>query len=143
MLKNAPLSVKLLLILIFPLLGFLAFAGVYVTGKYHTLTEMDRTVMASGTAQKISAVVTSLQRERGASGVFIGSGGTSMRDALSQFRIDSDTTIKALRSLSTEASAELIEVLGGLDEIATLRQQVDAQSINSGESGARDRKSVV
>nr|WP_313403708.1 methyl-accepting chemotaxis protein [Pseudomonas sp.] len=137
MLKNAPLSVKLLLILIFPLLGFLAFAGVYVTGKYHTLTEMDRTVTASGTAQKISAVVTSLQRERGASGVFIGSGGTSMRDALSQFRIDSDTTIKALRSLSTEASAELIEVLGGLDEIATLRQQVDAQSINSGESGAR------
>lgn len=137
MLKNAPLSVKLLLILIFPLLGFLAFAGVYVTGKYHTLTEMDRTVMASGTAQKISAVVTSLQRERGASGVFIGSGGTSMRDALNQFRIDSDTTIKALRSLSTEASAELIEVLGGLDEIATLRQQVDAQSINSGESGAR------
>ena len=137
MLKNAPLSVKLLLILIFPLLGFLAFAGVYVTGKYHTLTEMDRTVTASGTAQKISAVVTSLQRERGASGVFIGSDGTSMRDALSQFRIDSDTTIKALRSLSTEASAELIEVLGGLDEIATLRQQVDAQSINSGESGAR------
>lgn len=137
MLRNAPLSVKLLLILIFPLLGFLAFAGVYVTGKYNTLTEMDRTVTASGTAQKISAVVTSLQRERGASGVFIGSGGTSMRDALSQFRIDSDTTIKALRSLSTEASAELIEVLGGLDEIATLRQQVDAQSINSGESGAR------
>jgi methyl-accepting chemotaxis protein len=137
MLRNAPLSVKLLLILIFPLLGFLAFAGVYVTGKYHTLTEMDRTVTASGTAQKISAVVTSLQRERGASGVFIGSGGTSMRDALNQFRIDSDTTIKALRSLSTEASAELIEVLGGLDEIATLRQQVDAQSINSGESGAR------
>ncbi|PKQ38979.1 chemotaxis protein [Pseudomonas sp. YY-1] len=143
MLKNAPLSVKLLLILIFPLLGFLAFSTLYVAGKYETLSEMKHTLAASDTAQQISAAVTALQRERGASGVFLGSGGTSMRDALSQFRLDSDAAITSLRSLSAESSAELNEVLGGLNDIVTLRQQVDAQSINSSESGARYTRLIV
>ena len=143
MLKNAPLSVKLLLILIFPLLGFLAFSALYVAGKYETLSEMKHTLAASDTAQQISAAVTALQRERGASGVFLGSGGTSMRDALSQFRLDSDAAITSLRSLSAESSAELNEVLGGLNDIVTLRQQVDAQSINSSESGARYTRLIV
>ena len=143
MLKNAPLSVKLLLILIFPLLGFLAFSALYVAGKYETLSEMKHTLAASDTAQQISAAVTALQRERGASGVFLGSGGTSMRDALSQFRLDSDAAITSLRSLSAESSAELNEVLGGLNDIVILRQQVDAQSINSSESGARYTRLIV
>ena len=143
MLKNAPLSVKLLLILIFPLLGFLAFSALYVAGKYEILSEMKHTLTASDTAQQISAAVTALQRERGASGVFLGSGGTSMRDALSQFRLDSDAAITSLRSLSAESSAELNEVLGGLNDIVTLRQQVDAQSINSSESGARYTRLIV
>ena len=143
MLKNAPLSVKLLLILIFPLLGFLAFSALYVAGKYETLSEMKHTLAASDTAQQISATVTALQRERGASGVFLGSGGTSMRDALSQFRLDSDAAITSLRSLSAESSAELNEVLGGLNDIVILRQQVDAQSINSSESGARYTRLIV
>ena len=143
MLKNAPLSVKLLLILIFPLLGFLAFSALYVAGKYETLSEMKHTLAASDTAQQISVAVTALQRERGASGVFLGSGGTSMRDALSQFRLDSDAAITSLRSLSAESSAELNEVLGGLNDIVTLRQQVDAQSINSSESGARYTRLIV
>ena len=143
MLKNAPLSVKLLLILIFPLLGFLAFSALYVAGKYEILSEMKHTLAASDTAQQISAAVTALQRERGASGVFLGSGGTSMRDALSQFRLDSDAAITSLRSLSAESSAELNEVLGGLNDIVILRQQVDAQSINSSESGARYTRLIV
>ncbi|WGL62512.1 methyl-accepting chemotaxis protein [Pseudomonas sp. CW003PS] len=143
MLKNAPLSVKLLLILIFPLLGFLAFSALYVAGKYETLSEMKHTLAASDTAQQISAAVTALQRERGASSVFLGSGGTSMRDALNQFRLDSDAAITSLRSLSAESSAELNEVLGGLNDIVILRQQVDAQSINSSESGARYTRLIV
>ncbi|WP_275545863.1 methyl-accepting chemotaxis protein [Pseudomonas sp. Marseille-Q0931] len=134
MLKNAPLSVKLLLILIFPLLGFLAFAGVYVTGKYQTLTEMDRTVTASGAAQKISAVITALQRERGASGVFIGSSGTAMRDKLAEYRRDSDAAADHLRA---QGSNDMNEALRALDELGALRPQVDALSLNSTNSGSR------
>ena len=137
MLKNAPLSVKLLLILIFPLLGFLAFSGVYVAGKYQTLSEMNHTVAASATAQKISAVVTALQRERGASGVFIGSRGTAMREQLQQFRLDSDDSAKQMQALAANASTGLEKVLEELQNIGALRQQIDALSINSTESGAR------
>ncbi|VEE16785.1 methyl-accepting chemotaxis protein [Ectopseudomonas mendocina] len=136
MLKNAPLSVKLLLILIFPLLGFLAFAGVYVAGKYQTLTEMDRTVTASGAAQKISAVITSLQRERGASGVFIGSSGKAMRDKLTEYRRDTDIAAGNLRTLA-QGSNGMDETLRALDELGTLRPQVDALSLSSTDSGTR------
>lgn len=137
MLKNAPLSVKLLLILIFPLLGFLAFAGVYVAGKYHTLTEMDRTMTASATAQKISVVITALQRERGASGVFIGSQGNSMRDKLAEYRRDTDAATGQMRALSQQGSASMDEALRALDELNALRPQVDALSLNSTDSGNR------
>nr|WP_322981388.1 methyl-accepting chemotaxis protein [Pseudomonas sp. C11] len=137
MLKNAPLSVKLLLILTFPLLGFLAFAGMYVAGKYQTLSEMNHTVIASSTAQEISNLVTALQRERGASGVFLGSKGTSMGDALKQFRLDSDKTTKQVQALSADATAGLEQVLKDLTTISTLREQVDKLTINSGESGTR------
>ncbi|WP_061237679.1 methyl-accepting chemotaxis protein [Ectopseudomonas composti] len=137
MLKNAPLSVKLLLILIFPLLGFLAFSGMYLAGKYQTLSEMNRTLTASATAQKISILVTALQRERGASGVFLGSKGTAMADALKQFRLDSDTAARQMQTLSADATAGLEQVLQDLETISALREQVDKQAINSGESGAR------
>lgn len=137
MLKNAPLSVKLLLILIFPLLGFLAFAGVYVTGKYHTLTEMDHTVTASGAAQKISAVITSLQRERGASGVFLGSSGKTMGDKLAEYRRDTDAATAQMRALSDQGSSGMDEALRALDELAALRPQIDALSLSSTDSGTR------
>ena len=49
MLTNAPLRLKLLLILFFPLLGFLALAGFYLSDNYRTLRDMESTVSASRT----------------------------------------------------------------------------------------------
>ncbi len=143
MFRNAPLSVKLMLILIFPLLGFLAFAGVYVAGKYHTLSEMDRTVTASGAAQKISAVITSLQRERGASGVFIGSKGQSMRDSLAEYRRGTDAATARMRALSEQGANDMTEALRALDELGTLRQQVDSLALSGTDSGARYTKLIM
>jgi len=51
MLRNAPLSTKLLLILMLPLLGFLAFAGLFVADKSQTLGAMNHAVTAAGLAQ--------------------------------------------------------------------------------------------
>ncbi|VXD05174.1 Chemotaxis protein [Pseudomonas sp. 8Z] len=137
MLKNAPLSTKLLLIVLFPLLGFLLFCAMDVANQYQTLRETNHTVVAIDTAQHISTAVTALQRERGASGVFITSKGAAMRDALAQFRRDSDAAIKQLQSLSSTATTDLNAVLKGLGEIAELRKQVDALALTGAESGAR------
>nr|WP_053139594.1 methyl-accepting chemotaxis protein [Pseudomonas sp. MIACH] len=137
MLKNAPLRLKLLLILLLPMLGFLTLAGVFVVDNYKTLRDMNTTVMASATAQKLSQLITTLQRERGASGVFLGSGGKSMGDRMVQMRRDSSTAVEVVRGVSTSGNANLDDVLRALDQLPAMREQVDKLSINSTESGAR------
>ncbi|SEC15103.1 methyl-accepting chemotaxis protein [Pseudomonas marginalis] len=137
MLKNAPLRLKLLLILLLPMLGFLTLAGVFVVDNYKTLRDMNTTVMASATAQKLSQLITTLQRERGASGVFLGSGGKSMGDRMVQMRRDSSAAVEVVRGLSTSGGANLDNVLRALDQLPAMRGQVDKLSINSTESGAR------
>ncbi|RMQ49441.1 Methyl-accepting chemotaxis protein [Pseudomonas cichorii] len=137
MLKNAPLRIKLLLILLLPLLGFLILAGVFVSNNYKTLNDMNKTVTASATAQKLSHLITTLQRERGASGVFLGSRGTSMGDRLGQMRKDSDTAMAAVRDLPNRGASDLDNVLRALDGVQQTRTNVDKLSIKSTESGAR------
>jgi len=137
MLKNAPLRLKLLLILLLPMLGFLILAGVFVVDNYKTLRDMNTTVMASATAQKLSQLITTLQRERGASGVFLGSGGKSMGERMVQMRRDSSAAVEVVRGLSTSGGANLDNVLRALDQLPAMRGQVDKLSINSTESGAR------
>ncbi|WP_323147183.1 methyl-accepting chemotaxis protein [Pseudomonas marginalis] len=137
MLKNAPLRLKLLLILLLPMLGFLTLAGVFVVDNYKTLRDMNTTVIASATAQKLSQLITTLQRERGASGVFLGSGGKSMGERMVQMRRDSSAAVEVVRGLSTSGGANLDNVLRALDQLPAMRGQVDKLSINSTESGAR------
>ncbi|WP_447893308.1 methyl-accepting chemotaxis protein [Pseudomonas marginalis] len=93
--------------------------------------------MASATAQKLSQLITTLQRERGASGVFLGSGGKSMGERMVQMRRDSSAAVEVVRGLSTSGGANLDNVLRALDQLPAMRGQVDKLSINSTESGAR------
>ncbi len=137
MLRNAPLSTKLLLILMFPLLGFLVFAGIFVADKRETLSEMNRAVTATGTAQKLSDVVTTIQLERGASAVFLGSGGKTMQDKLKVLRQETDRAVSAMHAQSTEGLIAPDKMLRAIDGLAGLRQQVDTLAINNGESGTR------
>ncbi|WNW09962.1 methyl-accepting chemotaxis protein [Pseudomonas sp. DTU_2021_1001937_2_SI_NGA_ILE_001] len=137
MIKNASLSTKLLLILILPLLGFLAFAGIFVADKRQTLTEMNRAVNATNAAQKLSDVVTTIQRERGASGVFLGSGGKTMQDKLKSLRQETDKAVSAMRAQSTEDLPSPNRMLQAMNDLTELRQKVDSLAINNTESGTR------
>ncbi|WP_170252190.1 methyl-accepting chemotaxis protein [Pseudomonas marginalis] len=121
----------------FPLLGFLVFAGIFVADKRETLSEMNRAVTATGTAQKLSDVVTTIQRERGASGVFLGSGGKTMQDKLKVLRQETDRAVSAMHAQSTEGLIAPDKMLRAIDGLAGLRQQVDTLAINNGESGTR------
>ncbi|WP_046236575.1 methyl-accepting chemotaxis protein [Pseudomonas syringae pv. coryli] len=137
MLRNAPLSMKLLLILIFPLLGFLAFAGLFVADKSENLGDMRRAVTATAVAQKLSNVVTTIQRERGASGVFLGSGGKSMQDKLKAFRQETDKAISEMRAQSTDGIPSPDKVFRALDDLTALRLKIDTLGINNTESSTR------
>ncbi|GKQ32188.1 methyl-accepting chemotaxis protein [Pseudomonas syringae pv. theae] len=131
------MSIKLLLILMFPLLGFLAFAGIFVADKSENLGDMRRAVTATSAAQKLSNIVTTLQRERGASGVFLGSGGKSMQDKLKTFRQETDKAIVEMRAQSADGIPGLEKVNRALDDLIALRLKVDALSINGTESSTR------
>ncbi|RML39341.1 Methyl-accepting chemotaxis protein [Pseudomonas syringae pv. ribicola] len=131
------MSIKLLLILMFPLLGFLAFAGIFVADKSETFGENSRAVTATNAAQKLSDVVTTLQRERGASGVFLGSGGKSMQDKLKTFRQETDKAMGEMRAQSTQDIPGTANVLRALDDVIALRLKVDGLAINNTESGTR------
>ncbi|MHB9367945.1 methyl-accepting chemotaxis protein [Pseudomonas amygdali] len=137
MLRNAPLSMKLLLILIFPLLGFLAFAGLFVADKSENLGDMRRAVTATAVAQKLSNVVTTIQRERGASGVFLGSGGKSMQDKLKTFRQETDKAISEMRAQLTDGIPGPDKVYRALDDLTALRLKIDTLGINNTESSTR------
>ncbi|MFS0824944.1 methyl-accepting chemotaxis protein [Pseudomonas phoenicis] len=121
----------------FPLLGFLAFAGIYVADKRETLSEMNRAVNATNAARKLSDVVTTIQRERGASGVFLGSNGKTMQDKLHSLRGETDQTVNAMRAQSLEGLPVPDKMLRALNDLADLRRSVDTLAINNVESGAR------
>ncbi len=137
MLRNIPLSLKLLLILACPLLGFLWLAALQVNSSYQTLQEMEQTQEASVVAQKVSQLITVLQRERGASGVFLGSQGKNMQDVLLRMRGQTDTALADARNLAGSADAGLDEALATLGGLDAMRGQIDKLAINNRESGAR------
>ncbi|MBD9396164.1 methyl-accepting chemotaxis protein [Pseudomonas sp. PDM11] len=136
MLRNIPLSLKLLLILACPLLGFLWLAALQVNSSYQTLQEMEQTQEASVVAQKVSQLITVLQRERGASGVFLGSQGKNMQDVLLRLRGQTDTALADARALG-DVDAGLSEALAALSGLDAMRGQIDKLAINNRESGAR------
>ncbi|KWT12788.1 MULTISPECIES: methyl-accepting chemotaxis protein [Pseudomonas syringae group] len=121
----------------FPLLGFLAFAGLFVADKSENLGDMRRAVTATAVAQKLSNVVTTLQRERGASGVFLGSGGKSMQDKLKAFRQETEKAISEMRAQSTDGIPGPDKVYRALDDLTALRLKVDTLGINNTESSTR------
>ncbi|MBA1257185.1 methyl-accepting chemotaxis protein [Pseudomonas oryzihabitans] len=136
MLKNAALSTKLLLILLLPLTGFLLICGLFLKERYQTLENLDHTVTASATAQDVSTLITNLQRERGASGAFLSSGGTAVRDDLRTYRQDSDQAQGALRARVASDDTALQPVLKLLDGLPGVRTTVDGLTISGTQSSA-------
>ena len=137
MLRNIPLSAKLLLILASPMLGFLWLAGLYVADSYSTLRQMERTVEVSEAAQAVSQLITALQRERGASGVYLGSQGQTMARQLPGMRQATDAALDGARRLSERNGALVDNALSALGELQTVRSQIDKLAISNVESGTR------
>lgn len=137
MLRNIRLSLKLILILACPMIGFLWLAGSYISDSYNTVRQMEKTVEASEVAQTVSHLITALQRERGASGVYLGSQGRIMGRRLPEMRQATDKALDDARALSVRNGALIGTALTALDELQPLRAQVDKLAISNVESGAR------
>ncbi len=89
-LKNLPLKIKILLIVILPLAGYLGVSGITIVKDYQQLKSYTAINDLSILSKHISNLVHELQKERGASAGFLGSKGQKFRDKLSSQRRETD-----------------------------------------------------
>ena len=89
-LKNLPLKIKILLIVILPLAGYLGVSGITLIKDYQQLKSYTAIHDLSILSNHISSLVHELQKERGASAGFLGSKGQKFRDKLSSQKRETD-----------------------------------------------------
>ena len=80
--KKLGLAHKMLLVVCLPLLALLFFSGRYVYERYRAEQEMSQAQAALGVVREAAQLAHELQKERGMSAGFLGSGGNKFRDAL-------------------------------------------------------------
>ncbi len=113
-LNNLKIKNKLILMLIFPIVGLLYFAVSSIVDKNNVSNEIADLEQLSELAVKISATVHETQKERGATGVFMGSKGTKFTTELPAQRNDTDkryaNSIRFLKILTAPGSVEILRI---------------------------------
>ncbi len=97
-LKNLPLKIKILLIVILPLAGYLGVSGITLVKNYQQLKSYTAIYDLSILSNHISSLVHELQKERGASAGFLGSKGQKFSNKLSTQRRETDAKRTTLNS---------------------------------------------
>ena len=98
LLSRAPIRQKLVYLLAMPIIGLLAFSGLSTVESYLAADRMAKVSTLAELAPDISAVVHELQKERGRSAGFIGSGGKKFATELPEQRKTTDTQHRRLTS---------------------------------------------
>ncbi|MDH5681431.1 MAG: nitrate- and nitrite sensing domain-containing protein, partial [Spirochaetota bacterium] len=138
--KKMTLKTKLILLLMLPAipLGYLA-ADSMVT-KIGVAKEMEAVQKLSRLNVRISSLVHETQKERGATGLFLGSGGKEFEQELKKQRIETDNRISKLdillsnmkiKSYDSELEAFINGALGDLKRIKEVRNKVISLSIQT------------
>ncbi|MBT1445513.1 methyl-accepting chemotaxis protein [Shewanella sp. JM162201] len=129
------LKTKLLLVFIPPLLGFLAFGGVLLTEKMEELDSLNEVEELSELAVNASALVHELQKERGMSAGFLGSGGKNFAGQLPGQRSQSDERLKDLngylgsREFADAVNGKVSRAKDDLNRLSAMRSNIDGLSV--------------
>ncbi|MBL7645689.1 MAG: nitrate- and nitrite sensing domain-containing protein [Candidatus Hydrogenedentes bacterium] len=111
-----------------------------IAGNYRDIREADRVERIAGLVVSLGDFVHESQTERGASSGFLGSGGAKFGAELAAQRQKTDPAREALLAflegtdlgfLGDEFGGQVTEIVGRLDALAGLRDQVDAQAIKA------------
>jgi len=131
---------KLVVMLLAPLLGLIYFAQVQVSDSLIKSKEMSQLNQLSVLSTHISSLVHELQKERGASAGFMGSGGKKFVAELPIQRTETDTKLVELKSVLTDINTgdygmvfqqQLNGGLRLLDQLQTKRQAISSLSIKT------------
>ena len=105
-LNNLKMRDKLILLLVFPIAGLVYFSVQGIRDTHSEVKEMERVGNLSSLAVKISALTHELQKERGATNLFLGSKGTEFASEVSEQRKESDKRIIDLKTFITGFDSE-------------------------------------
>ncbi|WP_043759818.1 methyl-accepting chemotaxis protein [Aeromonas taiwanensis] len=125
--KKLGLAHKMLLVVCLPLLALLFFSGRYVYERYQVEQEMSEALAALAVVKEAAQLAHELQKERGMSAGFLGSGGNKFRDALPTQRKVVDTLLQ--RFQQDPALLALTEVQQGLAGLTAMRERVSALGV--------------
>ena len=132
------LRTKLGVMLAVPLLALIAFSVVQIRDSASTVSELDSLTELSDLAVTVSAFVHETQKERGASGLYMGSGGTNFSDKLAdqralteQRRADYTAFFASFdpSAFGQEFAGRLVTAQQFVDRLDGHRSNVDALSI--------------
>ena len=138
------LMLRILCALLVPSLGLIAAATVIVLDKASTVREMQNLTMLTGLATTISGLVHEMQKERGASAVFLGSNGQQLKREVPEQRLLTDDQRKRLDATVMEFNAGsgsrlatiLNEAMTQVGRLDTIRRDIGELKISAAESNA-------
>ncbi len=134
-LDNMRIRVRIALIATLPMLAVLFFAGSAVWDQNQIVREMDKVTELANMAGGISSLVHELQKERGTSAGFLGSGGGGQfRDKMVAQRKNTDSRIKAAMLALDQGkrlglAAKVAPALKDLEQLSAKRGAVDGQKL--------------
>ncbi len=143
LLQNLPLKIKITLIILLPMCGYLVSSGLNIFSNYGQFTSARDVITMVEFDQQISLLVHELQSERGASSGFLGSKGQKFGDVLNKQHSETDqkalTFHKAAAILQKKAiGATLTEQIQRVDlllnELANTRRMVLSQQMETKEA---------
>ncbi|AUN95001.1 methyl-accepting chemotaxis protein [Pseudazoarcus pumilus] len=135
---------RLTLLVAIPLAALIVFAGLGIHAGWQKYRSAAITQELMSISVAANDLIHRMQVERGASGVFLSSGGQRFADPLPGYRAETGTALQALQArIDATGSASLPDVAvvldaarERLDGLAATRAAIDAQEMDAGTSGA-------
>lgn len=148
---NLRLRGRVTLAALLPVAGMLLLAAVITVSRWNAYQTSKQLEQLIDLATDLSATVDQLQKERGASALFLGSRGSQFGDPLQRQRGATDKSLDNLRNVLAATAAKNLggdlmvrmnATLGDLGELGALRQRIDSLAIDGPTSFATYTKSI-
>jgi methyl-accepting chemotaxis protein len=134
-LKNLSIRSTIIFLLTLPLLSMAYFSYLSIHSEYNAAQEMDKIEQQVYLATNISALVHELQKERGSTAVYMGSGGKKYSSEVSSQRLTTDEKKNQLDVFlqdfdqSTLADQTLKKTLGELAQLSNIRKNATSLGV--------------
>lgn len=140
--NNLSIRSKLFGLTLFPLLGFICFAGYNFIQTYQEKTILKEMLVLTNSASVSALLVHELQKERGASAGYLASQGSKFQQAIIKHRQTTDQKYKTLQNfvqltdLTPQLKQLFSQVNKQLNKIDDMRKRVDNLSVTIAEEVA-------